>query len=442
VDERMNIFVMAIKGSMLKIFPDQLDKNNKWVSVDDKESMQPLTGAIKIINEDLQLQQFNCRNIMIAYVTEVQTGIASGDYGKADKIIGYMASIQRNSASPGLLASESKINVEILYNKLQIFIVLRNFYSILSVVLLLLAFIENLQVIKNKFVTWSLNISIGLLGIGFVYHTVGLIMRWYLTGHAPWSNGYESLLLVAWGGLLAGFSFVRYSKITLAATALLAFFMLMTASHSSYDPQLTNLQPVLKSYWLIVHVATLTISYGFLGLGFFLGLINLFIILFKNTKNRIKLDLILAELTYINEMNLTVGIVLATIGTFLGGVWANESWGRYWGWDAKETWALVIVLAYTLVLHLRFIPKMKSVYAFNVASVLGFASVIMTFVGVNYYLSKGLHSYGAGDTPVFPLWAWGIILSVIALIIGAGIKQNLTKADLTNNNPDQNESVI
>jgi cytochrome c biogenesis factor len=154
------------------------------------------------------------------------------------------------------------------------------------------------------------------------------------------------------------------------------------------------------------------------------------------------LDLILAELTYINEMNLTVGIVLATIGTFLGGVWANESWGRYWGWDAKETWALVIVLAYTLVLHLRFIPKMKSVYAFNVASVLGFASVIMTFVGVNYYLSKGLHSYGAGDTPVFPLWAWGIILSVIALIIGAGIKQNLTKADLTNNNPDQNESVI
>ena len=442
VDERMNIFVMAIKGNMLKIFPDQLDKNNKWVSVDDKESMQPLTGAINIINEDLQLQQFNCRNIMIAYITEVQKGIASGDYTKADKIIGFITSIQRNSAGPELLASEAKINVEILYNKLQIFIVLRNFYSILSVVLLLLAFIENLQVNRNKFVAWSLNISIGLLGVGFLYHTVGLIMRWYLTGHAPWSNGYESLLLVAWGGLLAGFSFVRYSKITLAATALLAFFMLMTASHSSYDPQLTNLQPVLKSYWLIVHVATLTISYGFLGLGFFLGLINLFIILFKNMKNQVKLDLILTELTYINEMNLTVGIVLATIGTFLGGVWANESWGRYWGWDAKETWALVIVLAYTLVLHLRFIPKMKSVYSFNVASVLGFASVIMTFIGVNYYLSKGLHSYGAGDTPVFPLWGWGIILSVIALIIGAGIKQSFTKAVLPNISIDKNEPEI
>jgi ABC-type transport system involved in cytochrome c biogenesis permease subunit len=216
--------------------------------------------------------------------------------------------------------------------------------------------------------------------------------------------------------------------------------MLMTASHSSYDPQLTNLQPVLKSYWLIVHVATLTISYGFLGLGFFLGLINLSINLFRNPKNQERLDLIITELTYINEMNLTIGIVLATIGTFLGGVWANESWGRYWGWDAKETWALIIVIAYTLVLHMRFIPKLASTYAFNVASVLGFGSVIMTFVGVNYYLSKGLHSYGAGDTPVFPLWAWGLILSLIALIVLSGLKQQKYKTKLAvTNTPESQE---
>jgi cytochrome c-type biogenesis protein CcsB len=442
VDERVNIFVMAIKGSILKIFPDQLAANNKWISVDDNESMQPLTGVLTIINEDLQLRQFNCRNIMIAYVTELPKGIASADYSQTDKIVGYIKSIQRASAGPELLSSEAKINIEILYNKLQIFIVLRNFYALLSVVLLLLAFIENLQVQKNRLINWCLNISIGLLGIGFLYHTFGLILRWYLTGHAPWSNGYESLLLVAWGGLLAGFSFVRYSKITLAATALLAFFMLMTASHSSYDPQLTNLQPVLKSYWLIVHVATLTISYGFLGLGFFLGLINLVVILFKNPKNQQRLDLILTELTCINEMNLSIGIVLATIGTFLGGVWANESWGRYWGWDAKETWALVIVIAYTLVLHIRFIPKMKSVYAFNVASVLGFSSVIMTFVGVNYYLSKGLHSYGAGDTPVFPVWAWGIIFSLLVLIIASGIKESRVKSGLTTGSSESNDASV
>ncbi len=428
VDERLNIFVMAINGSMLKIFPDQASTNNKWISVDDKEAATPLTGAVAVINEDLRLNPLSYRNMMIAYITEVSKGISTGDYSQAEKIMGYITNIQRNSAGPELLASEAKINTEILYNKLQIFITLRNFYALLSVILLFLAFVDNLQVRKNRFISWSLNISIALLAAGFLYHTFGLVLRWYLTGHAPWSNGYESLLLVAWGGLLAGFSFVRYSKITLAATALLAFFMLMTASHSSYDPQLTNLQPVLKSYWLIVHVATLTISYGFLGLGFFLGLMNLTINLFKTRRNQGRLDLIVTELTYINEMNLTVGIVLATIGTFLGGVWANESWGRYWGWDAKETWALVIVIAYTLVLHLRFLPKMGSTFVFNVASVLGFGSVIMTFVGVNYYLSKGLHSYGAGDTPVFPLWAWGIILSVLALIVASGVKSNLLKS--------------
>ncbi len=424
VDERMNIFVMAIKGSMLKIFPYRNSTNNKWISLDDKEAMQPLTGSINIINEDLQLAQLTYTTLMIAYLTEVSKGVLSADYSRSDKILGYISSIQRQSASAELLASESKINMEILYNRLQIFIVLRNIYSILSVLLLVLAFIDNLRVHKNKIVTWSLNISITLLGLAFLYHTFGMILRWYLTGHAPWSNGYESLLLVAWGGLLAGFSFIRYSKITLAATALLSFFMLMTASHSSYDPQLTNLQPVLKSYWLIIHVATLTISYGFLGLGFFLGVMNIIIGLFKTVKNQGRMDLIITELSYINEMNLIVGIVLATIGTFLGGVWANESWGRYWGWDAKETWALIIVITYTLVLHLRFIPKMGTAYAFNVASVLGFSSVIMTFVGVNYYLSKGMHSYGAGDTPVFPVWAWGIILSVITLIIASGIRQN------------------
>ncbi|KAF0194975.1 MAG: cytochrome c assembly protein [Bacteroidetes bacterium] len=428
VDERLNIFVMATQGSMLKIFPDQNSTNNKWISIDDKNTLQPLTGAIGIINDDLQLSQLNYRNIMIAYLTEVANASSTGDYNNADKILGYLSSIQRQSAGTEMMASESKINTEVLYNKLQIFIVLRNVYAMLSVLLLILAFVDNLKIKKNSIITWALNISIGMLGLAFLYHTFGMILRWYLTGHAPWSNGYESLILVAWGGLLAGFSFIRYSKITLAATALLAFFMLMTASHSSYDPQLTNLQPVLKSYWLIIHVATLTISYGFLGLGFFLGLMNLSINLFKNRGNQKRLDLIISELTSINEMNLTVGIVLATIGTFLGGVWANESWGRYWGWDAKETWALIIVIAYTLVLHIRFIPKMGSTYAFNVASVIGFGSVIMTFVGVNYYLSKGMHSYGAGDTPVFPIWAWVVILSILALILASGYKQKKLSA--------------
>ena len=208
----------------------------------------------------------------------------------------------------------------------------------------------------------------------------------------------------------------------------MAFCVLMTAGHSSFDPQLTDLQPVLKSYWLVIHVACITISYGFLGLGFIPGLINVVNYIFLKPKNK-NLKMIISELTYVNEMTLTIGLALATIGTFLGGIWANESWGRYWGWDAKETWALVIVLTYAIILHFRLIPGLKSKFTFNVASVLAFSSVLMTFIGVNYYLSKGLHSYARGETPVFPIWAWITIASIFGLILlGWYNKKKLNKS--------------
>jgi len=419
VDERINIFMMVLRGTVLKIFPEQGSMENKWVNWDENAALIPLSGAIKIINDDLQLKPFTYAGILQAYLME----ILAGNYSRADKILGYISSIQRSGTNDELLPSETKVNVEIFYNEAQIFTFLKNSYALLSVLLLLLAFIDNLKSKKNKIISLLLNFCIILLGAAFLYHTFGMALRWYITDHAPWSNGYEALILVAWGSLLAGFSFVRYSKITLAATPLLAFFVLMTAGHSSYDPQLTNLQPVLKSYWLIIHVATMTISYGFLGLGCILGIMNMVIMLFKTAQSRSRLELIIKELTCINEMNLIIGIILATLGTFLGAVWANESWGRYWGWDAKETWALIIVITYALILHLRLIPKLKGIYLFNVASVIGFGSVIMTFIGVNYYLSKGMHSYGGGDTPVFPLWAWGIILSLVTLIVVSGIKE-------------------
>tara|TARA_R110001583_G_scaffold114876_2_gene265329 strand:- start:3025 stop:6207 length:3183 start_codon:yes stop_codon:yes gene_type:complete len=429
LNEKVEIFMMAFQGNLFKIFPLQGSSNNKWIQWNDPLAKTPLKGAIKMLNQELNLKEFNYHSLMMLYLTEVFNAARSGDYSRSNTILGYIENIQRQNTTANLLPSKSKVRTEIHYNKSKIFINLKNIYALLSIVLLVLAFIDNLKSKKNKIVTILLNISIGILAISFLYHTYGMGLRWYLAGHAPWSNGFEALVLIAWASLLAGFSFIRYSKITLAATALLAFFTLMTASHSSYDPQLTNLVPVLKSYWLIIHVAILTVSYGFLGLGFILGIINLCMYLIKNVKNYKKIDLIIAELTYINELNLTIGLFLATVGTFLGGIWANESWGRYWGWDAKETWALVIVIAYSIVLHFRLVPKMRSLYIFNVGAIVSFFTVLMTFFGVNYYLSKGMHSYASGDTPVFPLWAWIALISLLIIIIAAGLKERYTKID-------------
>ena len=430
VDERLNILQMIINGSILKIFPEQNSQNHKWVSWDDNASRVELSGAISIINQDLHLKAFNYSSLMQAYMIEVMGAVNTGDYTRADKILGYISDIQKQLSDPTVIPSESKIKAEIYYNKADIFILLKNIYAVLSILLLVIAFIDIIKIKSSKVISLLFNILAVILGIAFIYHSYGMALRWYITGHAPWSNGYEALILVAWGALLAGFCFARYLKLILGATTLLAFLVLMTASHSSYDPQLTNLQPVLKSYWLIIHVATLTISYGFLGLGFILALMNMFIYIIKNKDNYENLDMVISIITHVIEMLLIIGLFLATLGTFLGAVWANESWGKYWGWDAKETWALIIVVTYSIVLHMRFIPKFNTKFTFNVASVFGFSSVIMTFVGVNYYLSKGMHSYGAGDTPIFPLWAWGMIFAVIFLTIIAGIKEKNNKNNL------------
>ncbi|MDP1621732.1 MAG: hypothetical protein Q8M08_05260 [Bacteroidales bacterium] len=208
VDERLNIFEMAIKGSIFKFFPVEGHENNKWVSWDEKAAAQQLSGSMNDLCSELQLNPLSYTNIMMAYLSEVSKATVSGDYMKADKILGVINDIQRNSASKQLLASDAKIRVEILYNKLQIFIMLRNGYAVLSMLLLLLAFIDNFQLKKNRTISLALNISITVLGLAFLYHTFGMILRWYLTGHAPWSNGYEALLLIAWGGFLPG-SFLR-----------------------------------------------------------------------------------------------------------------------------------------------------------------------------------------------------------------------------------------
>lgn len=201
---------------------------------------------------------------------------------------------------------------------------------------------------------------------------------------------------------------------TLAVTAMMGGIILGVAHMSWMDPEITNLVPVLKSYWLTVHVATIVASYGFLGLGALLGFVNLISFIMKRKSNVVRLNLSIKELTYVIEMTLIFGLILLTIGNFLGGIWANESWGRYWGWDPKETWALASIIFYSFVLHMRFIPGLQSLYAFNLASLLAYASILMTYFGVNFYLS-GLHSYAAGDPVPIPTFVY-YTAAVIAVI--------------------------
>jgi cytochrome c-type biogenesis protein CcsB len=266
-----------------------------------------------------------------------------------------------------------------------------------------------------------------ILFAGFLLHTAGLALRWYVSGHSPMSNGYESMLFISWVTLLAGFIFSRKSPFALSATAVLGSMTLLVAHMSFMDPEITNLVPVLKSYWLTLHVSVITGSYGFLGLGAILGLIVMILLSLINDKNRLRIAETVDELTVINYKTLTLGLYLLTIGTFLGAVWANESWGRYWGWDPKETWSLITIIIYSIVIHARLIPGMKDIFTYNILSLFAFSSVLMTYFGVNYYLS-GLHSYAAGDSVPVPTFVYITVIALGALSFYAQTKYRKTRS--------------
>jgi cytochrome c-type biogenesis protein CcsB len=248
----------------------------------------------------------------------------------------------------------------------------------------------------------------------FALNTLGLAARWYIAGHAPWSDAYESILFVAWATVIFGIIFGRKSYFTLASATFVSSIILSVAHMNWLDPSIANLQPVLDSYWLMIHVAVIVGSYGPFAIGMILGIVVLLLTIMANKKNKKAFSRKLEELTIVNELSITIGLVMLTIGNFLGGMWANESWGRYWGWDPKETWALISIIIYTAVLHLRIVPKLNNKWLFNLMSIISFAAIMMTYFGVNFYL-VGLHSYASGDRVITPDFVYYSIAFVTLL---------------------------
>ncbi len=381
--EKIQVLNQIFMWEYMKIVPDKNDKAHKWYA--------PISAEIQKVGG-------NGSELAKSYFVALAGDARSNNFSNSDKILANLKAFQRSEGS-AVIPAESKFKTEILYNKLNIFKWCERIYLTLGVLMLISFFIKIVRNPKGeqkaKYDKINKYVKYGLL-LSAVFHASGLGMRWYITGHAPWSNGYEAIVFIALVTMIAGFIFSKRNAAVLAATAVLAFLMLFVSDMNMLNPEITPLQPVLKSYWLMIHVAIITGSYGFLGLGGILSLLNLSLYTVRNEKNGKRITLDINELTYIAEMTITVGLFMLTIGTFLGGIWANESWGRYWGWDPKETWALVSVLVYAIILHFRFIPGLSSKFTFNVASLWGYSAILFTFFGVNFYL-VGLHSYAQGD---------------------------------------------
>ncbi len=406
---KLNDKVQVLNGIMsyqyFRTVPVKNDPNHTWNSV-----MTPNFEADE-----------NAQAVLGPYLSSVLLATQGGSWAKADAELKKVEAYQQKWGK-NVVPSETKVKVEVLMNQLDINFKLLIFYTIIGGLLLVLGFAELFK--PNRILHKIIKGIIYIGAVGYIFHFLGLIARWYISGHAPWSNGYEAIIFISWVGITAGYALYRNSNALIPAAGFLVAVIMMGFAHggSALDPQITPLVPVLKSYWLVVHVAIITSSYGFFSLSMLIAMISLifYVIANKQTFDQHN-DTTLKELAIVSEMSLNIGLLALTIGNFLGGIWANESWGRYWSWDPKETWAFISIMVYAFVIHMRLVPGLRGRYTFHVVTMFAFCSMVMTYFGVNYYLS-GLHSYAKGDPIPLPLWVYISLGYMAALSIAAWFK--------------------
>lgn len=407
VTERFNIFNNIVYGYYLKVIPIKNDPGETWTSW----IYSTPESAIEIDPIAFEL--------ITKYFNDIKSAIQTKNWDNANKSLQAISDYQKEWGK-NVLPPASKVNMEITYNKINIFFWLMIIYSMLGGLLILFSFIEVLGNYNSKSIIHKVILGLFyLVLVALLIHFIGLGIRWYLSGHAPWSNGYEAIIFISSIGVLGGAIMYRNRNAFIPASGAIVAMIMMGFAHggSMLDPQITPLVPVLKSYWLMIHVGIICSSYGFFALSMVIGVIVLVLLCIKPTK---KIKLSIQEMTIVSEMSLTIGMLTLTIGTFLGGMWANESWGRYWSWDPKETWAFISVIVYAIVLHLRLVPGLRGKWVFNMATMWAIWTIVMTYFGVNYYLS-GLHTYAAGDSIPIPNWIYVaaslmLILTVISYL--------------------------
>lgn len=389
VDERVHILYLLLQHRFIRCIPGE---ERKWLSLQEALSDSADTPQYHLAR---RLEQF------LAFSQDANTPTTEVEFLDIQKAQRLLAGDQA--------PAHNRLKAELLLNRLQIFERMMPVTMGLGSVLLVLSLISLLSS-RTKLNRLFLFAPF-IIGFLLVIEGAGLILRGYVSGHAPWSNGYESMIYMAWTTLLAGLLFSRRWPLPLAVSTLFSGFILLVAHLSWMDPQITPLVPVLKSYWLTIHVSVIMISYGCFGMAAILSWVALVVMMIKPGSRKFLLQKQVHILTLISERTVILGLVFLYIGTVFGSVWANESWGRYWGWDAKETWTLITLCLYTLVVHLYLLVEKNLLFWKNALILLSFGSVLMTYFGVNYYLS-GLHSYAQGSGA--PLW----ILFVTGLVWG------------------------
>lgn len=365
-DEKFNIIRMLYGGEMLKMFPYAGKQGHmQWFAPG-----QPL-GNLKLDEKELVFIKKS-----MDYLAE---SIITGDKVRAEEIAKKIYSYQ-HVRGKAVVPTKFRIYTETFYNKTNAQRLPVMLYLTLS---LLLAIVSTLSLNNGKQKKTRLVSSV-LTWVMLIHTTLLLALRWYVSGHLPMSNGYETMQFMAWATLIVTLVMQKRFLPVKQFGPLLSSFALLVAMITDGNPQITQLMPVLQSPLLSVHVMVIMFSYALFGLTALIGLQGL---MAHHRKQEEKEQ----QLAALSQFLLYPAVALIAIGIFIGAIWANVSWGRYWSWDSKETWALITMLIYSAPLHAD-IKWLRKAQHMHIYMLLAFLSVLMTYFGVNYFLS-GMHSY-------------------------------------------------
>lgn len=365
-DEKFNIIRMLYGGEMLKMFPYAGKQGHmQWFAPG-----QPL-GNLKLDEKELVFIKKS-----MDYLAE---SIITGDKARAEEIAKKIYSYQ-HVRGKAVVPTKFRIYTETFYNKTNAQRLPVMLYLTLSLVL---AIVSTLSLNNGKQKKTRLVSSV-LTWVMLIHTTLLLALRWFVSGHLPMSNGYETMQFMAWATLIVTLVMQKRFLPVKQFGPLLSSFALLVAMITDGNPQITQLMPVLQSPLLSVHVMVIMFSYALFGLTALIGLQGLIAHHRKQEEKEQQLAALSLFLLY-------PAVALIAIGIFIGAIWANVSWGRYWSWDSKETWALITMLIYSAPLHAD-IKWLRKAQHMHIYMLLAFLSVLMTYFGVNYFLS-GMHSY-------------------------------------------------
>ena len=393
---RARLFEETAHGRMPGFVPHPGDPKISWLPLEALLSREGLEIAQNLYPKSELEQTASSLALLLDH-------LRGGDFGQS-----YLAgerfaqSIEHVLLSRDIFLDQNAMNLEFLYLKLRPFQ--------LAWILYLLSIIIWLAPNRQKKVTW---VALALFVAGFAVHSFGFVLRMLIAGRPPVTNMYESIVWVSWGAAffsLLFWIFFRSNLLPAVAACVATLTLIIAESCPTFlDSSISPLSPVLRSnYWLTIHVLTITLGYGAFLLNWGIAHALLYCLAFRKKRELVE------HLTQYLYRSLQVGVILLASGTILGGVWAAESWGRFWGWDPKETWALIAVLAYLAVLHSRTAGWLD---AFGVAfwSAVSFLTVLMAWYGVNFVLGAGLHSYGFGGGGLPYVLAF-VVTDILAIV--------------------------